>query len=191
VRVIARASALRPRQAGGVIAPVVIFGGLGAVSIAYPELLGNGKDLTQLALVGQLSFGLLAALLVLKPLVTAACLSSGSPGGLFTPTLAVGVLLGGTLGHVWSLVWPGSPLGSYALIGGGAMLAASMQGPLAATVLILELIGGSGSLIVPLLVGVGGATIVARRFGAPSIYSARIAMAGERETAQIEQKEAG
>ena len=46
----------------------------------------------------QLSLGLLAVLLVLKPLVTAACLGSGAPGGLFTPTLAIGVLFAGVLG---------------------------------------------------------------------------------------------
>ncbi len=82
---------------------------------------------------------LLAVLLVLKPLVTAACLGSGAPGGLFTPTLAYGVLLGGLLGKGWAQLWPGAPLGGYAIIGGAAVLAASMQGPLAAVVLLLEL----------------------------------------------------
>ena len=55
------------------------------------------------------SFGLLAVLLVLKPLATAGCLGAGSPGGLFTPTLTIGVLLAGVLGTVWSHIWPGRP----------------------------------------------------------------------------------
>ena len=46
----------------------------------------------------RLAFGLLAVLLVLKPLATAACLGTGAPGGLFTPTLTIGVLLAGVLG---------------------------------------------------------------------------------------------
>ena len=52
----------------------------------------------QLAIVGNIGLGLLVMLLVLKPLVTALCLASGSPGGLFTPTFAVGVLLAGVGG---------------------------------------------------------------------------------------------
>ncbi len=60
---------------------------------------------------------------MLKPLVTAACLGSGAPGGLFTPTLAIGVLFGGLPGKAWSQIWPGAPLGTYAIIGGAAVLA--------------------------------------------------------------------
>jgi CIC family chloride channel protein len=69
-----------------------------ALSIPYPQLLGNGKDIVQLAIVGRFSIGLLAVLFVLKPLVTAACVASGSPGGLFTPTFSVGVLFTGVAG---------------------------------------------------------------------------------------------
>jgi H+/Cl- antiporter ClcA len=176
VRLVAVANRARPRRrAGRALAPVVVFAALGALAIRYPQLLGNGKELAQIAFVGKLSVGLLAVLLVLKPLVTGACLGSGSPGGLFTPTLALGVLFGALLGHAWSELWPGSPVGSYALIGGGAVLAAAMQGPLAATVLMLELTHSSGTLTVPLLLAAGLATVVARLLGSPSIYSARLA----------------
>ncbi len=182
VRLVAVANRSRPtRRTLRVLAPIVIFSALGALAIQYPQLLGNGKELAQLAFVGQLSVGLLAVLLVLKPLVTAACLGSGAPGGLFTPTLVLGVLFGALLGHAWGVVWPGSPIGSYALIGGAAILAAAMQGPLSATVLMLELTHSNGSLTVPLLLAAGLATVVARLLGAPSIYSARLAEPEEDE----------
>jgi chloride channel protein, CIC family len=176
IRLIAGAHALRPSGGLRFAAPVLVFTALGALSIAYPQLLGNGRPVVQLALVAQLGVGLLAVLLVLKPLATAACLGSGAPGGLFTPTLAFGVLLGGLLGHGWAEIWPGAPLGSYALIGGAAVLAASMQGPLAAVVLALELTHGADSLIVPILLAVVEATVIARLLGAPSIYSARLSV---------------
>jgi H+/Cl- antiporter ClcA len=183
VRLVAVANRSRPtRRTLRVLAPIVIFSALGALAIQYPQLLGNGKELAQLAFVGKLSVGLLVVLFVLKPLVTAACLGSGAPGGLFTPTLVLGVLFGALLGHAWSVVWPGSPIGSYALIGGAAILAAAMQGPLSATVLMLELTHSNGSLTVPLLLGAGLATVVARLLGAPSIYSARLAEPDEDET---------
>jgi H+/Cl- antiporter ClcA len=177
VRLVAAANRARPdRHAARLAAPLVVFAALGALAIEYPQLLGNGKELTQIVFVGKLSVGLIAVLLVLKPLLTAACLGSGSPGGLFTPTLVLGVLLGALLGHAWSELWPGSPDGSYALIGGGAVLAAAMQGPLCATVLMLELTHSPGTLTVPLLLAVALATIVARLLGSPSIYSARLAV---------------
>jgi H+/Cl- antiporter ClcA len=187
VKMIERANALRPRGWGRYAAPVIAFGLLGLVSIQYPQLLGNGKGTVQLALLGQLSLGLFAVLLVLKPLATAMCLGVGSPGGLFTPTLTVGVLLAGVLEGAWSHVWPGTVPGSYALIGGGAFLAAAMQGPLSALVLVLELSRHFDLLMAPALVAVTEATIVARRLGAPSIYSARLGPdpygAGERTAA--------
>lgn len=174
IHLIARAHALRPAGWLRVVAPIVVFTALGAVAISYPQLLGNGKNVVQLALVGRLGVVLLAVLLVLKPLATAACLGSGAPGGLFTPTLAYGVLLGGLLGYGWSQIWPGAPLGSYAIIGGAAVLGASMQGPLAAVVLLLELTHRADALMVPVLVAVVEATVLARVLGAPSIYSARL-----------------
>jgi H+/Cl- antiporter ClcA len=174
-RLITLATRLRqPSGPGRYVIPVAVFAALAALSLPYPQLLGNGKDIVALAVVGKVSIGLLAVLFVLKPIVTAACISSESPGGLFTPTFAIGVLLAGLAGSAWSHLWPGAAAGSYALIGGGAFLAAAMQGPLSGTVLVLELARHFDALIVPTLLAVAEATIVARRFGALSIYSARV-----------------
>lgn len=179
IRVLAHAHAMRPTGWARLAAPIVVFTSLGAVAIAYPQLLGNGKDVVQLALVGRLSVALLAVLLVLKPIATGACLGSGAPGGLFTPTLTFGVLLGGLLGEAWTQIWPGAPLGSYAIIGGAAVLGAAMQGPLAAVVLLLELTHHEDSLMVPVLLAIVEATVLARLLGAPSIYSARLSATSE------------
>lgn len=174
-RLVHAANRFRPRSGERSLTPIFVFAGLGALSIPYPQLLGNGRDIVEVTMVGRLSLGLLVVLLVLKPLVTSACLASGSPGGLFTPSLAVGVLLAGAAGSIWSHIWGGASLGSYAVIGGGAFLAAVMQGPLTGAVLILELTRHFDALMVPMLVAVVEATIVARRLGAQSIYSARLA----------------
>jgi H+/Cl- antiporter ClcA len=181
VRLIGIASRLRPQPGshGRYLAPVAAFMVLAALAQPYPQLLGNGKDIVQLAVVGRVSLGLLVVLFLLKPLVTAGCLASGSPGGLFTPTFAIGVLFTGAAGSIYSHIWSGAPLGSYALIGGGAFLAASMQGPLSGTVLVLELSRHFDALMVPTLLAVTVATIVARRLGAQSIYSARLGEPGE------------
>jgi H+/Cl- antiporter ClcA len=177
-RLIAWANRNRPQQIGRWFAPVLAFGALGLLSLQYPQLLGNGRGIVQLGIAGNIGLGLLVMLLVLKPLVTAACVASGSPGGLFTPTFAVGVLLAGVGGALWGHVWHGGVPGSYALIGGGAFLAATMQAPLAGTVLVLELTNHFQALMVPTLVAVVLATVVSRRLGAASIYSARLRAGG-------------
>jgi CIC family chloride channel protein len=174
VRLITRVNDHKPSGRQAVSASLVIFTALGVVALAYPQLLGNGQDVVQLTFTGNLAVITLAVLVILKPLATAACLGSGAPGGLFTPTLAFGTLLGALLGHVWSGIAPGASSGSFAVIGGAAVLAASMQAPLAAVVLLLELTRQVDSLMVPMLLAVTEATVIARIIGAPSIYSARL-----------------
>jgi len=108
------------------------------------------------------------ALFALKPLVTALCLGSGATGGLFTPTMSTGALLGAFLGTAWSLLFPGAPVGAYAMIG------AAMQAPLAALVLILELTHSGFALMVPMIIATTIATLIARHIDGYSLYSARL-----------------
>jgi H+/Cl- antiporter ClcA len=116
----------------------------------------------------------MVVLLVLKPAATILCMRSGAPGGMFTPSLTAGALLGGVLGLVWSHFWPGVPPGLFALLGAGAVLGATTQGPISAVVLMMELTGRDRSFILPLLLVVGIATVVARSVEPRSIYDARL-----------------
>jgi Voltage gated chloride channel len=84
------------------------------------------------------------------------------------------VLLATVLSAIWSHIWPQTIPASYKLNGGGAFLAASMQAPLCSVVLVLELTRHFDLLMAPTLVAVTLATVIARRLGAPSIYSARL-----------------
>ena len=174
VKMIAFADRNKPQGWRRLLAPSLALGALGVVSIKFPQLLGNGKDIAQLAFVGQVAPALLLSLLFLKPLATVLCMGSGAPGGLFTPSLALGALLGAVLGHAWSWLWPGVPPGLFAVIGAAAVLAATTQGPISAVVLIMELTGRDRSFIVPLLLAVATATLVARTLEPRSIYEARL-----------------
>ena len=174
VRAVAWADRHRPKGGPGVAAPVLALGLLGAVSIPFPQLLGNGRDVAELAFTGQVTPLLLLALLLLKPAATLLCLGSGAPGGLFTPSLALGALLGGVLGYPWSLLWPGVPPGLFAVLGAAAVLAATTQGPISTVVLMVELTGQARSFILPLLLVVVVATLTARLIEARSIYDARL-----------------
>lgn len=191
VRLIALADRYRPQQGWRrLAAPVLALGLLGAASIPLPQLLGNGRDVTQLSFLGQVTPALLLVLLVLRPLATAMCLGSGAPGGLFTPTLTLGALLGATLGHVWTWLWPGVPPGLFALVGAGAVLAATTQGPISAVVLMIELTGRDRSFLVPLLVATVAATLIARTIDSRSIYDARLTDAELAERQKLRQPSA-
>ena len=126
------------------------------------------------AFTGAGSLSLLLALFALKPLVTALCLGSGASGGLFTPTLSTGAVLGGSLGMAWSLAWPGSPSGAFAMVGAAAMIGAAMQAPLAGLALVLELTHSGFGLMVPMMAATVTATAVAFYVDGYSIYSARL-----------------
>jgi len=191
VRLIMWAERSKPTGWQRLVAPVVGLGLLGLVSIRFPQLLGNGKDVSELAFAGQVAPALLLALFVLKPAATALCIRVGAPGGLFTPTLTVGAMLGGVLGTVWSWFWPGLPPGLFALLGAGAMLAATTQGPISAVVLLMELTGRDRSFILPLLVVAGTATLVARSIEPRSIYDARLTDAEIAERQKLRDRLAG
>jgi CIC family chloride channel protein len=152
----------------------VAFLALGLLGIEYPELFGNGKDMAHSVFLGGGGLMLLATLVVLKPLVTAMCLGAGGSGGLITPTLSTGAVLGGFLGGAWSLAWPGSPVGAFAMVGAVAMIGASMQAPLTALALVLELTHGGFQLMVPMIAACVSATAVSRYLDGYSIYSARL-----------------
>jgi chloride channel protein, CIC family len=173
VEFVAWADRNKPTGWRRLVAPVAALALLGAVSIVFPQLLGNGKDITQLAFADQVAPALLLTLVVLRPLSTVMCLGTGVPGGLFTPSLALGALLGGVLGMAWTWIWPGVPPGLYAVVGAAAMLAATTHGPISAVVLVMELTGRDRSFILPLLIAVVTATVVARTLDARSIYDAR------------------
>ncbi len=174
VRLLGWISHHRVRGVPSLAAPLVAFGILGVVGIARPELFGNGKGIAHAAFVGSGSLALLVTLAVLKPLVTALCVAGGASGGLFTPVLATGAALGGGLGLLWSGVWPGSPVGAYAMVGATAMVGAAMQAPLAALVLVLELTHTGFDLVVAMLLATAAATAVTRYLDGYSIYSARL-----------------
>lgn len=174
IRAVELADRLRPRGRWRFVTPLLVLASLGVASVWLPQLLGNGKDLVQLALLGSVGVALAVILLVLKPLATVACLGSGTPGGLFTPSLALGALLGTSLGYAWSLFDPTVPLGICAFVGAGAVLAATTAGPISAVVLMIELSGHDRVFVLPMLIAIITATLVARTISARSIYDARL-----------------
>lgn len=174
VRLIGWVSFHRARGAHIFWAMPLAFLVVGVLGLWYPQLFGNGKGMAHDAFLGVGGVGLLFALFALKPLVTALTLGSGAAGGLFTPFLATGAVLGGFLGALWIHLWPGTPVGAFAVVGAAAMIGACMQAPLAGLVLVLELTHGGFNIMIPMLAATVIATLLVRQIDGYSIYSARL-----------------
>ena len=114
VRAIAWADGVRPSGWRRLVAPPASFLASSApCRSSFPELLGNGQDVAQLAVPPSLAPLALALLLLLRPLATIASFASGAPGGLFTPSLTAGALMGAALGALWLWVHPGGDIGAF------------------------------------------------------------------------------
>ncbi|MBI3818227.1 MAG: chloride channel protein [Planctomycetes bacterium] len=153
------------------------LGGLlaGAVIAAVPDVAGNGYEPLSALLDGRLTLGFVAILLIGKCLATTASVSSGSPGGVFTPTL----LLGGCIGFLYAsaMVMIGGielgPVGGYALVGMAAATAATTHAPLMAAVMVFEL-SGDYAIVLPLVFATAIATMISRMLRRDSIYTAEL-----------------
>jgi H+/Cl- antiporter ClcA len=142
-----------------------VFLGIGLLAIAYPELLGNGRSAAQISFDGSVTMKVAAALLVLRFVATTASLRAGAKGGLLTPSIALGALLGTLLGGLFSLAWSGASSSAFALVGATAFLAASQKMPLTAIVLIAEFARIDHDMLFPILLGVGGSAAAASAAG--------------------------
>lgn len=143
---------------------------VGLLAIVSTDILGNGYEVIVKVMAGNYLLPGLLLLLVLKTLATSLSVGSNAVGGLFTPSLLIGALLGvvlATCGLALHL-----PLGNsllYAAIGMAAVLAAVSQAPLMAILMVLEMTLNS-SLLFPLMIAAVLASMVVYRLQSASTY---------------------
>ena len=111
--------------------------------------------------------------------------SSGAPGGVFSPLLALGTLSGAFFGDIAADLFPsyGLNAGMFAIAGMGALFAATVRAPLTGALLVLELTDNF-ALILPMLITCLGATIVAQLFGGQPLYTTLL----KRKLAEVNKK---
>lgn len=131
------------------------LGGLcvGAIALAFPQVLGVGYDTTDAALNSQLTLSLMVSLLFAKIMATAITLGFRMGGGVFSPSLYLGAMAGGAFGLIAAGVFPDSASGHglYAILGMGAVAAAVLGAPISTTLIVFELTGGYEMTIALLL----------------------------------------
>ncbi len=138
---------------------------IGLVALRFPQVLGAGYDSIDQAMHDQYGWRLLAALCVTKLLATTASFTTGTPGGLFAPTLFIGAMLGGAVCAVERLMAPGvtGPIGAYVLVGMGTTFAGILRAPITSVFMIVE-VSGNYSIILPVMISNTIAYLVSRRF---------------------------
>jgi chloride channel protein, CIC family len=149
------------------------LGGLvvGILSVWSPEVWGNGYSVVNSILHSPWSWTALVLVLVFKLVATAATAGSGAVGGVFTPTLFVGAVLGSLFGQGMHALWPhgtSAPF-AYAMVGMGAFLAGATQAPLMAILMIFEMTL-SYQVVLPLMLSCVVAYFVSRAIGKTSMY---------------------
>ena len=149
------------------------LGGLlvGTLAIGSTQILGNGYEVIVRIMAGDFLLPVLLALLLLKMLATAISVGSNAVGGLFTPALLIGALMGEMVALLASAA--GFPVGNaevFAAVGMGAVLASVSQAPLMAMLMVLEMTLNS-SLLFPAMIASVLASMTVYRLHSSSTYS--------------------
>lgn len=150
-----------------------LVGGLiGAIGVVYPSISGDGFHLIDRISAGGFSLTILALIFFFRFITSVVSFSSGAPGGIFSPLLALGTLFGTAFGLAAIELFPHYNLqaGSFAIAGMAALFAATVRAPLTGIVLVLE-ITGNYLLILPIVITCLGAITVAHLLGGKPLYS--------------------
>ncbi len=145
---------------------------VGLIAIVFPQVLGVGYEATDEALRGGYPMMILVGLLVAKLLATMICLGGGFAGGIFSPALVIGAMLGGAFGFVADAILPHAVSGveAYSVIGMGAVAAAILGAPISTTFIVFEMTSDY-ALTIAVMVGAVAASVVFRQTGMESFFT--------------------
>jgi CIC family chloride channel protein len=164
-----------------------LIGVLGA-----PQVLGAGYQYIDEAMHGQFTWQMLAILAALKIVATLLSFVSGTPGGMFAPTMFIGAMLGAAVGGAEHVLYPQLAIspGTYALVGVGVLFAAFLRAPMTSVFMVLE-ISGNYSIIVPVIVANTIAYALARGLQPAAIFDVLTRQDGLELPSMEEQREEG
>ncbi|MEO8820073.1 MAG: chloride channel protein, partial [Ginsengibacter sp.] len=152
-----------------------VIGGfiVGVGGVIEPHALGVGYDTIRDELAGNLAVTTLISIFVVKLIIWAVALGSGTSGGILAPILMMGAALGGLLG----LIFPGKIPSEWALLGMAGALAGVMRSPFTSIIFPIELTH-STNLFLPLLITVTLAHIISVLILKRSILTEKVARRG-------------
>ena len=158
----------------------IVGGGLvGFIGIWFPQVFGVGYEWVDQALTNHLGLKLLLALLVLKLLATSITIAAGGSGGVFSPGLYQGSMLGGAIGVLMYLLFPYSGIspGAMAAMAMAGVFAGSAQAPVTAIMMLFEMTGDY-NIILPLMITSVLAATVTSTLSKDTIYTLKLVRRG-------------
>lgn len=149
-----------------------IGGCFGIVLLYLPELTTGGIAFIPSVVRGDYPLDLLLVFFLARILTTLICFCSGAPGGIFAPLLSLGTFFGTFFGMGADSLFPALNLdaGSFAVIGMGALFAATVRAPVTGIMLVIEMTHNF-DLILPLIITTTGATMMAQALGGKPLYA--------------------
>jgi CIC family chloride channel protein len=174
----------QPAIAGLLIGIIAVLGA--------PQVMGAGYVYIDEAMHGQFTWQMLAILAGLKIIATLLSFVSGTPGGMFAPTLFIGAMLGAAVGGAEHVLFPhlsGSP-GTYALVGMGVLFAGFLRAPMTSVFMVLE-VSGNYSIILPVLIANTFAYLISRGLQPTAIFDVLTRQDGLELPSMEEQREEG
>ena len=170
-------SALRPRcrnmpQWTQYFQPAVAGLLIGLIAmLGAPQVMGAGYEYMDEAMHGQFTWQFLAILAGLKIIATLLSFVSGTPGGMFAPTLFIGAMLGAAVGGAEHALLPHFQYtaGTYALVGMGVLFAGFLRAPMTSVFMVLE-VSGNYTIIVPVIVANTFAYVISRALQPTPIF---------------------
>ena len=138
---------------------------IGIMALWLPQVLGAGYPFVDQALHDQFAWQILLLLGLAKILSTTLSFVSGTPGGMFAPTLFIGAMIGGAVGGLEHHFFPhfGGSVGPFALVGMGTFFAGFLRVPITSVFMVVEA-SGNYSIVLPVMISNTIAYLISRRY---------------------------
>ncbi|MBA3536371.1 MAG: H(+)/Cl(-) exchange transporter ClcA [Tatlockia sp.] len=166
---------------------LLLVGGIvGYLAYYQPDIVGGGYHIIERAVDLPPNLSVLLLILVLRFLTTMICYSTGVPGGIFAPMLAIGSLLGSATFFILDHLIDDLSIhpGMFAVAGMGALFAAAIRAPITGIILVVEMTQNY-LLILPLMVCCLTSTTIMQLAGNPPIYTQLLRRTLKRQLSNI------
>jgi CIC family chloride channel protein len=149
----------------------LIGGGVGILAWFAPDLVGGGEPLTQRALSGTMTLGVIPVVFLHRFVLGAVSYAARTPGGLFAPMLVLGALIGLLFGEVCQRAIPGLDMApvAFAVVGMASFFTGVVRAPVTGIVLTIEMTG-SFTMLLPMLGACFVAILIPTILGNAPIY---------------------
>lgn len=153
---------------------------IGLLSLMRPEVWGNGYSVVQSFLVDHWTLSAVALVCVLRLVAVTAASAAGIPGGVLTPTLALGGAMGLMVSHLFLIPEASHSQALWTLVGMGSLLAATTHAPAMSAIMVFE-ISRNYNVVMAAMPACVLASVIGSLLRHRSVYFEALGLRDERE----------